>query len=310
MGSSIIEVGVGLILVYMLMSLLVSQINNIIKNLLDVRGEYFVNELGRLVSDPQIRARLLAHPAIQALMDGDMVKNITADKLAEVLVDILAGSGEALEYLEQLHNSALVDRLLEPISDPNLRRRLEQVLVTARSLPDAKLKLIDWFNTTLNRMSELYRRRMQFFSLVVGALLAILLNVDTLAVGRALWNDPVLRQATVAAADATLSETDLTAADPGTVQESFATARRTMSQFLELRLPIGWIVDVVDASDQPLVTLDPLRDSRNLWNFVPGNSPYWWQLWLEKIGGLILTTVAVMQGAPFWFDMLKRATGR
>lgn len=310
MGSSIIEVGVGLILVYMLMSLLVSQINNIIKNLLDVRGEYFVNELGRLVSDPQVRARLLAHPTIQALMHGDMVKNITADKLAEVLVDILAGSGEALEYLEQLHNSALVDRLLEPISDPNLRRRLEQVLATARSLPDAKLKLIDWFNTTLNRMSELYRRRMQFFSLVVGALLAVLLNVDTLAVGRALWNDPVLRQATVAAADATLSETDLAAADPGTVQESFATARQTMSQFLELRLPIGWMVDVVDASDQPLATLDPLRDSRNLWNFVPGNSPYWWQLWLEKIGGLILTTVAVMQGAPFWFDLLKRATGR
>lgn len=310
MGSSIIEVGVGLILVYMLMSLLVSQINNIIKNLLDVRGEYFVTELGRLISDPEVRARLLAHPAIQVLMHGDMVKNITADKLAEVLVDILAGSGEALEYLEQLHNSALVDRLLEPISDPNLRRRLEQVLATARSLPDAKLKLTDWFNTTLNRLSELYRRRMQFFSLVVGALLAILLNVDTLAVGRALWNDPVLRQATVAAADVTLSETDLTAADPGTVQDSFATARQTMSQFLELRLPIGWTVDAVDATDQPLAALDPLRDSRNLWNFVPGNSPYWLQLWLEKIGGLILTTVAVMQGAPFWFDLLKRATGR
>jgi hypothetical protein len=43
---------------------------------------------------------------------------------------------------------------------------------------------------------------------------------------------------------------------------------------------------------------------------VPGNSPYWLQLWLEKIGGLILTTVAVMQGAPFWFDLLKRLTTR
>jgi len=310
MGSSIIEVGVGLVLVYMLLSLLVSQINNIIKNLLDVRGDYFVSEVGRLISDPQIRSRLMTHPAIQVVMDGDMIKNITADRLADVLVDILAGSGEALEYLEQLNNSALVERLLEPVNDPTLRHRLEQVLATARSLPDARAKLVDWFDSTLNRMGELYKRRMQFFSLLVGALLAILLNVDTLALGRALWNDPVLRQATVDAANTTMAEIDLSTAEPGTVDESIVATRQTVGRFLELRLPIGWVLEPVDAATQPMAMLDPLRDSRNLWNFVPGNSPYWLTLWLEKIGGLILTTVAVMQGAPFWFDLLKRATGK
>ena len=51
-------------------------------------------------------------------------------------------------------------------------------------------------------------------------------------------------------------------------------------------------------------------DTRNVWNLVPGNNPAWLTLLFSKIVGLIVTTIAVMQGAPFWFDLLRRATGK
>ena len=66
----------------------------------------------------------------------------------------------------------------------------------------------------------------------------------------------------------------------------------------------------VDEAGADLSVLDPLRDTRNLWNVLPGGNPGWFGLLVEKLVGLLLTTIAVMQGAPFWFDLLRRATGR
>ena len=64
MSSSIIEVGIGLVLVYMVLSLLVSQINNVIKNALNTRADLYRAELERLLQDSTIREQVMNHPAI------------------------------------------------------------------------------------------------------------------------------------------------------------------------------------------------------------------------------------------------------
>ncbi len=308
MGSPIIEVGIGLLFIFLLMSILVSQINNIIKNRLNVRGAYYQQELTRLLQDPVIRDRLFNHPAIGLadINENDAIKRITAEKLADVLVDLLAGNGETLEQLENLTNSPLVNRVLDAIDNPDLRARLEQVLMAARSLPDVRLKLIDWFDGTLNRAGELYKRRMAFFSLVAGALLAVLLNVDTIYIGQSLWDDPVLRQTTVDAASVAIEQIDPNAPLPETPGEDITTASRTFNTLMELRLPMGWYVQDLSGTSPE----SPLwGDSRNLWNFWPANNAEWLSLLVTKIIGIALTTLAVMQGAPFWFDLLRRAGG-
>jgi hypothetical protein len=314
MASSIIEVGIGLILVYLLMSLLVSQINNILKNVLNVRSHYVEQELKRLLDDPEIRARVLAHPSVglaEGVTEGDVLKNLSAKKLTEVLIDVLAGTGEALEKLEQLTNSPLVIELLNSVQNPTMRQKLQDVLQTARNLGDARRRLEEWFDAGMTRAQELFTRRLQFFSLLVGAILAILLNVDTLYIGQTLWNDPVLRQATVDAANVAAEEIQ---AAVGTevegLEESVAVAQETVNDLLELRLPVGWYYQAVDDAADAGTILNMRQDTRNLWNLLPGNNPDWLGLLVQKIIGLILTTIAVMQGAPFWFDLLRRATGK
>ncbi|MBN2472901.1 MAG: hypothetical protein JXN59_19420 [Anaerolineae bacterium] len=311
MGSSIIEVGIGLVLAFVLLSILASQINNIIKNLLNVRGHYFVAEFERMVTDPKLRAQMLAHPALQSLLQGDMVKQINPDKLAEILVDSLAGSGERLELLERLSNTDLVQQLLVLVEDAGLEAQLEQVLKTARSLADARLKLQEWFNVGLSRVTELYTRRMHLFSFVVGALLALTLNVDTIYLARTLWNDPVLRVAMAETAVQAAEEIDPEAPLSQDLIDSVREAQETIDQFLMLRLPVGWYYQsLVEGPVVQVGALSPLDDTRNLWNLWFANNPDWFRLLVEKIVGLLITTIAVMQGAPFWFDLLHKATGR
>ncbi len=45
---------------------------------------------------------------------------------------------------------------------------------------------------------------------------------------------------------------------------------------------------------------------RNLWLLDPANNPNWLGLIVRKLLGVVVTVIAIMQGAPFWFDLLQR----
>jgi hypothetical protein len=83
----------------------------------------------------------------------------------------------------------------------------------------------------------------------------------------------------------------------------------TVQKILDLQLPIGWeYVEVTPdliALNQQLGLPDPRTNSRNLYNFLRGDLG----LLLQKVLGILATTIAAAQGAPFWFDLLNRVTG-
>jgi hypothetical protein len=403
-NSAIIEVVIGVIFVYSLLSILVTQINTLIGNILNTRSRRLKEGMVELLSDPVIRAKIMSHPLIGMVEDKLLPgERITSEKATEmtsgketnvawvetatfvdVLTDVLTSGGagqklytalnkavdtlpasteksEIRELIRKLqvtgqglpelrtaiqnlpnetHRQAMLDALnlvedaldklqvestdlipiligIRQIQDPYFQRALEAVLSTAHSLEDAQGKLGKWFDNSMDHVTTLYKRYMQTLSLVIGLVLALVLNADTLQLGQALWEDPALRQgiATAAAASAeNLSAQQETPAED--VGESIQDARGTLDQLLNLRLPLGWEIipvteEMVQASAKSPLLSDPYTNSRNLLNLLPGGaSPYWLSLLIQKIIGLLITMIAVAQGAPFWFDMLNRLTGK
>jgi hypothetical protein len=88
----------------------------------------------------------------------------------------------------------------------------------------------------------------------------------------------------------------------------------TVQQLRGLQLPIGWEFTPIDENlveaSKILGLSDPTNNPRNLYNFVPGNSDGWLGLVIVKILGIIGTTMAAAQGAPFWFDLLNKIARR
>jgi hypothetical protein len=104
-----------------------------------------------------------------------------------------------------------------------------------------------------------------------------------------------------------------------------------VDQFAELKLPVGWTLRteddplfLADSSgnamscrpipggeayfgipfyDYPLINSIPFLGERCLTTSQPDRST---NLFVELFG-ILLTAVAARQGAPFWFDVLKRA---
>ncbi len=441
-NSAILEVVVGLIFVFSLLAIIVTQINTVIVNILNLRARHLKGAMQALITDPDTQAKLLTHPLIrlvdrrvnpnielsaqvaEAVVESDtsdvawiqpsvfadvMIELITAqasDEHRELFAPLLRVGDTVLDNAEKVGLHALVRKLqnsggeitelhtfILTLPDPadrqamltalaqvevtmrqyrtssgdliallrgvndlqteSFRRALDTLLGAARTIEDAKLRLSRWFDMSMEHVTDTYRRRIQIISLGVGLLLAVLLNVDTLQMAQALWNDPALRDTVVLAAQSSINTGNLqaqvneataalaqaqagdgtstldlgtsdlileTTPEPGDTPgvdtregilelgESAARTIISIENLLNFRLPIGWYFEPIAAEDaEVLPILDPRSDARNFWNYLPGNNPAdWFGLWLRKIIGLALTTIAVSQGAPFWFDLMNR----
>ncbi len=436
--SPIFNVIFGLIFIFSLLSILVTQLNTLIASVLNWRGKHLKQGIAALLTDPVTRAKFLAHPLIglvpavvqpsaqMATADAEAVADSTAEKVewipaemfSQVILDILNSNAEtelfglvyeacermlngvekaqmrevlrrfqqggiALSAVTEFIAASITDpadqaallkalgpigvvrqpdqaadensRLLpvlagiDQIADPGLRTALQTLIGPSFSLEEAQARLEFWFNTNMDRLSASYRRRMTYVSVALGIALALLLNADTLYMGRTLWNDPALSQALVQAADVAISSgalrTDIDRAaqeqadvlgsavtptpDPAAVPGFDANAQPaapdspsttelafqvsyTIQDLLALRLPMGWTFEPVEGGcPQPNTVPDPCSNGRNLWLILPLGNPSWFADLLIKLAGIAITVIAIAQGAPFWFDLLSRiARGR
>jgi hypothetical protein len=94
------------------------------------------------------------------------------------------------------------------------------------------------------------------------------------------------------------------------IQGDIADIGLLVQQLLELQLPIGWeytpVTTEMVALSQEVGLPSPYRNTRNIWNLLRPDL----SLILQKFIGILATTIAAAQGAPFWFDLLNRVTRR
>jgi len=404
--SPIMQVLIGLVFLYSLLAILVTQINSVIANTLRLRTQHLRNAIGELIQDQELYAKVISHPLIR-MVEGEMLlpgqqisdtqaqniingtlKNIgkiqpdtfvnvlmslirvTSDKeLFGALLDIIdkmpdgedrrrlrlainriMNTGEGIRDLMDLVNqigekpyrealttalaniaSEIADMGLEPnnnialiaglrtIKNPYLRNALSTVLATSRTLEDTEQQLVQWFNNGLERADAAYKRSMHMWSLIIGAIIAIVLNVDTLFLAQELWYDQTLRDSVVAVASSTdiatleainaTAEADITSTDDTSTEDVVSSAEavgQTLDNIIGLSLPMGWNFE--DLSDAP-ENDQRIGNARYAWNLVPGNYDGWIIFIIAKIIGLAATMTAIAQGAPFWFGILKRLSG-
>ncbi len=196
------------------------------------------------------------------------------------------------------------------------------------ALASARTKTEDWFNASMDRLSGEFKRRGQVWTLLIAFILAVFLNVDSIQIARSMWREPTVRQVLVAQADQIQYPVEIAASDP----------QQAMSQFLKyfegLNLPLGWKfvplgttagtgtapIPSVQCSFQPAVgsSVFGIRFDRalNLWLYRIEAGCYrpldtqdatnGWAWMGLKVLGILLSALAALQGAPFWFDILKK----
>lgn len=215
------------------------------------------------------------------------------------------------------------------VTQPQLTQALETLLQGAEeyavqgesALTTARVSVEKWFDDSMDRLSGWYKRRAQSMAFAIGIGVAVILNGDTLALAQQLWREPVVRQALVAQAEAYVNQQPNPSQQPPTADE----LAKLQAEFTNLDIPIGWIGTPIDLDDNlmvPGIEGAPARvctpgatSADEVYGLQVGklcypiiNTPYLRDFtgWALKIFGLLVSGLAAAQGAPFWFDILKK----
>ena len=164
----------------------------------------------------------------------------------------------------------------------------------ANDITRFRTSIESWYDDHMDRVSGWYKRHVAKITIAVGAILVILLNINTITIGRTLYSNSA-----VSSAVSTVAANHPNCAKDETQEQCLSSLRTDLSAVAQAGLPIGW--PTVSAC---LVTGASCNwwQQRGILN-PQGNSG--WQLVLVLIG-FLLTILALTPGAQFWFGLLVK----
>lgn len=299
---SALDVAVGLFFLWFVLSLICSALNEIVASALKWRSQMLGEGIENLLSGTDDRAHgaklakeMYEHPLMQGLIKPGWGKNRRWPSYvpSRTFMAALLGLGDREAGAARTTDD--VKAAISNISNVRVQRALTTLLDQAEGdVARFQASAEQWFDDSMERVSGWYRRKVQIALLIIGTVVVLVLNVDTVQVARHLWSDEAVRNAVVASANAE-------AADQRAQPDDIAEMAKTVNELEELAIPLGWSV----ADDATPETPNPQRLA---WPWDD------WEWFLAKLVGLILTVAALSLGAPFWFDLLSkvsrlRATG-
>ena len=265
-GSAILDTAVGLIFVFLAVSLAVSAGNELLAALFKLRATNLLLGIQELLQDPSTEGlvtRFYKHPLIASLApNGAKPSYIPSRTFALALLDLVSPVTETSN--RTLDNLKTEIKTLPPSLQVTFRVLLDEA---GQDIEQFKTQLEIWFNNTMDRASGWYKRKTQAIQVVLAFVIVVIANVDSIRITRSLSgvNSP-LRDSIKDAAHS-LVEAGLVQGPPR-AQLSAAT-----EAIGNLALPIGWVKG----------------------GFGP-----------TTILGWVITALAASLGAPFWFDLLSR----
>ena len=327
--DAILEVATGIIFAWLILSVATMEIQTWITHRLDMRSKFLEESiLDMFKNEKSLVDQFYDHPAIKELSkldkNGKLKKpeNIPSTVFAEVAVEVLLNAGKKGEEVPAgtMSFDAMQSGLNEAKSmNPELSRLIDRICPTvgipsgggpgvSYSIEDVNQKVAEyrknaekWFDNIMGSASTWYRQNALTWAFGIGLVLAIIFNIDTINITEQLWREPTVRQALVAQAQnfELVNGTDNISQVPG--------------YFDSLSMPVGWTsIPAADASvcrqfitftAEGSVAYRAGNECRVMVNIPPINNLWGWVI---KLLGLVISAFAARQGAPFWFDLLRK----
>ena len=302
------DVAIGLILMYLMLSLLCTVVNEFIATKLSLRSKSLAAAIEQLIDDKTLRDTFYKHGVIAGAMEvtrpGTQSTVSAVISIASTITDglkrmigrgpaappppanqkanhpsYLAGSTVALALIGSLDPATPLPGVAEikkaalALPAGTVRDALLSNLMVANDDVDKlRTSIAIWYDDSMERLSGAYKRQLKWITMLIGLAVAVAFNADSLKVATTLWNDPDRRALVVEGATKV-------------IQGTAETLRP---------LPIGWNCAAAEPAK-------PGATTPSAWKCATMEPPKTMQ-----IAGWLLTAAALSLGAPFWFDLLSK----
>jgi hypothetical protein len=328
-GFPILDLVVGIIFVYFLLSIISSSAVEMILTGLKARStileEWLFEIFDKTITQPDGTKLSLG----QAIMD-------------HCSVTALSGKRKSTAYIDAKNfTSALIEKItFDPSNPKSIARDIDELIAvldkttllstefqrvlliyaneakdsylsatkkTASELDIFRSKLEAWFDSSMERITgTLKKRYSRPATLVVAIIVTIFLNADSISLAKYLYSNPEARTKIAMQAYGVGQDTNFIKQ----VQELKVAAADTSSATgltaEEIKNKMVQKIGDMDKAKLGLNDVMPLTWKHGELNDDNGN--FSGLLLFSKITGLLATILAIMLGAPFWFDVLNKVS--
>jgi len=283
-NSTILDVGLGLVFIYLLLAVITSALNEWVASWLNLRSSNLKSAIKQLLdnqsgNDPNgnnnqdanwFLSEFYNHPLVAGMHNPDDASHpsyLSSRTFANVVMDVATPEVSGSITFENLETG------LKKLPDGDVKTALLAVIQNAdHKLPVAQQNIERWYDDTMQRMGGWYKKKIHLITVSLAVLLVVGTNADTVRMSYILWRNPTQRAQIVENAKARAQQAGGNAQDANN------------SELQNLDNLLGW-------------------ETQDKTTSKPDNA---YKFWGWRILGWFLTIVAVSLGAPFWFDLLNK----
>jgi hypothetical protein len=298
--SGVVDVVLGVIFIFLVFSLVVSGINEAITRAVGWRSRHLWRALRQMLdgeraeliqderpdvkrlnamaeqeapSPPSLTTGLYMHPLIRQL-EGRLPGPMKRSRISHI-----ASSDFSRALIDLLvptgEGQTSVAQVREnvrglPVTSPLRAPVLALISEAGDRLDHLQKGISEWFDARMEAVGRAYKRHTKWVLLGVGLVVVLIFNVDALGAADRLYRDEALRGAVAQQAVSVVERCEGQPDIPACTREQVDRVDAA------IRLPVGW----------------PDPDGVDIWQVL----------------GWIIAAAALAQGAPFWFDVLRRAS--
>src|SRR5438132_6933264 len=204
-GSQILDVAIGMIFVFLLLSSICSALNEIIEAKLKNRAKNLELGIRNLLGNDKLANDFFDHALIGGLFKDDKKPSyIPSRTFALALMNLVAPTAWDTDKKNPLTAfRETVSQLRDDSPAAPIKKALLALADDAQGdITKLRTNIENWYDDTMDRVSGWYKRRTHTIIIFLGLGIAVALNADSAYIARNLSNDAALRNSLVSAAQA------------------------------------------------------------------------------------------------------------
>lgn len=335
LNSLVLDVAIGLMIVYFILSLICSVIIEGIAGIRKWRPTVLLQGIIELITETvkpgdspeekdrktrnakEILDNFLKNPLFLGGTSSYMPSYIPSRSFALALLDSLKGHEAVQTKIENksLDKAAIsldsvdnIKRLVGALAPDNyLRKALLPLLESAgNDLDKAMANIAQWYDGAMERVTGWYKRWSQYVALGLAFIAALALNADTFQISKTLYTDQTVRVQMVATAQELTKPAAAPAPQAQSPQGTTPSTQEATGSGSQATTP-----------PPPVGNKDKAEIDKNIAKIEKAfkmGLPLGWASWEDfkarmdpyKFLGILLTAFLLTLGSNFWFDLLNR----
>ena len=207
-GSKLLGIVIGLVFVYLILSLFVTTLNEIVSTITSLRGKFLAKAVSQMLGDKKgggvkLNQAFYKHPLIASFSGKKLLSKgkrapsyLSASSFSKVVMDLLrsedfdpakiGGAGKA--------HAVKITQALDSLPEGNSKNMLLSLWADANGNIDKfKEDIEGWFDKTMERSTGWYKRRLKLITFMLAFGISVGFNADTFHIAKHLASDSEAR---------------------------------------------------------------------------------------------------------------------